>query len=54
MQHMKRENLAINESVFPSLLSAHCANYDRDSVTATLDVMANSGLNIGAESRFHE
>ena len=51
LQHMKKENLAINEAVFQSLLSAHCANYDKDSVVATLDVMTNSGLNIGAESK---
>ena len=52
LQHMKQQDLAINEAVFHSLLSAHAANRDPDSVTATLDVMAGSGLPIGAEGDF--
>ena len=53
LQHMKQQDLAINEAVFHSLLSAHAANRDPDSVTATLDVMAGSGLPIGAEGDFN-
>ena len=51
LQHMKKQDLAINEAVFHSLLAAHCLNLDPDSVASTLEVMTNSGLNIGADGR---
>ena len=49
LQHMKANNLAINEAVFHSLLAAHAANHDPDSVASTIEVMKNSGIPIGAE-----
>ena len=52
LQHMKKQDLAINEAVFHSLLAAHCLNFDPDSVSSTLEVMTNSGLNIGADGKF--
>ena len=52
LQHMKANNLAINEAVFHSLLAAHAANSDPDSVASTIEVMSNSGLPIGAEGKF--
>ena len=52
LQHMKKMDLAINEAVFHSLLSAHCINFDPDSVSSALEVMTNSGLTIGADGKF--
>ena len=49
LHHMKNKDMAINESVLLSLLSAHCANNDQDSVSSTLDVITSSGINLGVD-----
>ena len=36
--------------MFHSLLRGHCINNDQDSVDATLDIMAASGLDMGPET----
>ena len=47
---VQSSELAINESVFLSLLGAHCAVNDAESVETTLEVMKASGLSVGAET----
>ena len=49
LQHMKENDLAINESVLLSLLSAHCAKDDQDSVASTLSTMSSADINIGVD-----
>jgi len=50
LEHMKSQNMPINEAIFISLLKGHCANNDTESVSGTLDVMTSSGLSIGADA----
>ncbi len=38
LEHMKEEEMAINENVFHSLLMGHCINRDKESVMETLQV----------------
>jgi len=50
LEQMKQEDLAINESVFHSLLYGHTINEDIPSVNATLDIMKSVGLPVRAEA----
>jgi len=50
LEHMKSQDMAINDSVFHSLLRGHCINNDQESVDATLDIMKSSGLDLGTEA----
>ena len=38
LQHMKNNDMPINENVFISLLRAHCAKQDEQSIQSTLQV----------------
>ena len=38
LEHMKEEEMAINENVFHALLMGHCINRDKESVRETLQV----------------
>ena len=50
LEHMKSQDMAINEAVFISLLKGHCTNNDSDSVSATQQVMSSSGLSLGVDT----
>jgi len=50
LEHMKEQEMAINEAVFLSLLTGHCLKLDHASVASTLEVMAASGLLLGPET----
>ena len=49
LQHMKENDMAINDSVLLSLLSAHCVNNDPDSVSSTLSTIKNAEINVGVD-----
>ena len=49
LQHMKKNDMAINESVLLSLLSAHCASNDSDAVYSILSTIANADISLGVD-----
>jgi leucine-rich PPR motif-containing protein len=50
LEHMKKNDMAINEAVFHSLILGHCKSGDLESATSILGIMTNSGLTVGAET----
>ena len=48
LEHMKEQEMAINEAVFLSLLTGHCLKLDHASVASTLEVRRQTGLRTGS------